>query len=183
MEIGDQSFIRRYLTDDSGKRIHESSVDPNVPVVYFIRQTGKDVLLVNWASHTDTVSGSNFTTVSADYPGVFVSYVESKLDAYVSLHMGASADVNPMSLIAEENNFPGTVAYGERLAKTVLDQLPALEPVTLSSSVAIKSSTVRLEIEHSTDDLYEKATEIHSLYYFSGNMTEYEKKCAEYGIV
>lgn len=174
------SFIRRYIIDEEGKLAHESEPDPYMPVARFVREGKKEVILANWAAHTDTVpSGKKSFTASGDYYAFFRKQVESDLDAYISIHMAASGDVNPISKIPGEYQFPGTVTYGMALGKKLVEQINSLERVEIKSEILSKAATVTLTVNHSTDVLLERAREVQTLFY-SGN-EGFEAKLEEYG--
>lgn len=161
------NFIRRYSYDSAGRELdHLWNNDPAMPVVRFIREGDKkDVILANWAAHCDTVKTNNATTVSADYVSYFRSKIEGNIDAYVSLHMAASGDVNPMSKLANESKFLGTVKYGEKLADYLLDNLGALERQEIKSEVKAKTEKIKVAYDHTEDDRGEDAVKVMTYYW------------------
>ena len=174
------SFIRRYITDETGNLVHETEPDPYMPVARFVREGKKDVILANWAAHTDTLSSSKkMFTASADYYEAFRRYAEEKTNAYISIHMAASGDVNPMSKIPDEYQFPGTAAYGMALGRRLVEQIDSLERVEIKSAISSKSSTLTLTVNHTTDHLLEQAKEVRALY--SSDREHFEEKLEEYG--
>ncbi len=176
------NFIRRYITDSKGNLVkHETEGDHDMPVVRFVREGKKDVILANWAAHVDTVSQNAWNVISADYIGYFRRDVEATLDAYISIHMAASGDVNPLSRISGEYDFPGTLGYGRSLAKLLTDNIGTLKKLTIKSDVSSAMGRKNIEIDHSTDHLLEKANELSELYDES-NMGPFNEKCREYGI-
>lgn len=174
------SFIRRYVTDENGNLAHESEPDQHMPVARFVREGKKDVIIANWAAHTDTLSAAKKKiTVSADYYEYFRRYVESKIDAYISIHMAASGDVNAVSKIPGEYEFPGTTGYGRALGVRLVEQIESLERIEIKSKILATASTLSLEVDHSTDYLLARAEEVKRLY--STDQAAFEAKCREYG--
>ena len=159
----------------------QTSVDTKVPVARFCRKDKSDILLVNWAAHCDTISSTLNLSCSSDYVGVFRNYIENKLDINVSLQMGACADVNPLHLTGDSADKYKKDFYGEGLAKAVINGLKKLKTVKIISDIDSSVITVGAEINHADDDLFDKASEVHILYY-TDKMEEYKAKCEEYGI-
>ena len=171
LDIPDFSYIRR---DDP------TNVDPSVPVARFSRKDKKDILLINWAAHCDTVKGSNPTAVSSDYVGVLRDTLEKTGEMDVALQMGACGDVNPACFF-EEHLYRGKEAYGQALAETISAQLANLKKVKAVGQVASIKRTLGAKVERGYSALFQKATEIRNAYY-GDRMEEYERKCAQYGI-
>ena len=167
------SYIRR--PDD------KTSVDAEVPVARFYRKNKNDVLLVNWAAHCDTISSMLNLSCSADYVGAFRDYLEDKLDVSVSLQMGACADVSPVLNSKNTKDKYRKDFYGEDLAKAVIMGLGKLKTTKIISDIDSAVITLGAAINHADDDMFEKASEVHILYY-SNKPEEYKKKCEEYGI-
>jgi len=180
VEIDGLNFIRRYVTDANGNLVHESEPDPYMPVAKFVREGKKDIILANWAAHTDTVTRTHKYVSSADYIGFFRNEVENRLDANVSFHLAASGDVNPISKIPGEYTFPGTRNYGKAVAAKLISQINTLERVEIKSDVRSKAALLKLEVNHTTDHLLDKAKEVRELYY-SGDKARFEAKRQEYG--
>jgi len=154
------SFIRRYITDDNGKPIaHMAEMDNMVPVARFVREGGKDVVLVNFAAHCDTVSGRAWNTLSGDYVWAFRRVVEHELDCHFSMQLGATGDVNPMTSLDEPNFYGKTDNYGKNLGYKIVNEIKNLPQLEIKGNVEAKASTVRVEIDHSIEDKLEfKAT-------------------------
>ena len=177
------SFIRRYITDDNGKPIaHMAEMDNMVPVARFVREGGKDVVLVNFAAHCDTVSGRAWNTLSGDYVWAFRRVVEHELDCHFSMQLGATGDVNPMTSLDEPNFYGETDNYGKNLGYKIVNEIKNLPKLEIKGNVEAKASTVRVEVDHSTDHLLEKAQEVRSLYYGAEDKGPAEEKMREYGI-
>ena len=171
------------IPDFSYNRTHdkEKRIDPNVPVAKFVRDDKKDLLLINWAAHCDTVSSKEPNAVSSDYVGVLRNVLSEKNGIDVSIQMGACGDINPACYFEEEHKYLGKDEYGNALAEIISQQINNLEKTRIDSKVDSISRTIGGEINHKKDDLYDEAIEIRDLYY-AGKIEEYELKCLEYGI-
>ena len=176
------NFVRRYVTDAQGNMRHERESDAEMPVVRFVREGKKDVILANWAAHSDTVTTYNFYAISADYIGYFRDAVEAERDAYLSVCMAASGDVNAYSKIEGETVYKTTRAYGRALANLLTDNINTLQKLDIKSDVEVRKTTMKAYVDHSTDHLLDKAKEIHSLYHYADDKALYQAKCREYGI-
>ena len=179
------AFIRRYITDANGKPIaHMSEMDNMVPVARFVRDGGKDVVLVNFAAHADTVSGRAWNTLSADYVYAFREVVEEGADCLFAMQNGASGDVSPATQLDEPALYDGrTKTYGRRLGELVVGELKNLPKLEIVGDVNSVSSTVKVEVNHTEDHLASKADEVKALYY-SDNKEDKAKateKMKEYG--
>ena len=92
------NFIRRYDTDEQGNLSHEIEGDHTMPVVRFVREGKKDVILANWAAHCDSIDMTNFKnfySVASDYVGALRDTIENNLNANASMQIGDNGDVNP----------------------------------------------------------------------------------------
>jgi len=170
LTIDKMNFTRSYETDKNGTEIaHLWDNDHTMPVIKFVREGKKDVILANWAAHCDTVMSSQPNVISADYVDSFRKTAEEALDAHVTIHLGASGDVNPSSRIAGEARYLGTDYYGKQLANALVDGMTSLERQSIKSSVKSDTNKVRVECDHSDDARGEDATEIMELFWNSGN--------------
>jgi hypothetical protein len=109
--------------------------------------------LVNFALHLDTVGGTEF---SADYP----HYLEQALrrmygQKFTSIFgIAACGDINHIDVTSEERLTTSTI--GTRLAETVMQQLPWLEPVT-RPQLAIRHARIEVPLQRFTDAQVEQA--------------------------
>lgn len=189
------TFCRRYLDEDGtlygvgyygDKEIvaHESDGDYMIPVARFQRDGGKDVLLVNFASHCDTVKSFGLpNTVSADYVWTFRKTLENELDCHFSMQNGATGDLAPTTSLPNEPNFfgSGTSEYGKNLAYKVMEELKTLPQLEVKGDVEAKKSEVRVEVNHETDGLFDEARAAYDVYY-SGDTERAQEMMREAGI-
>ncbi len=176
------TFPRRYKYDNEGNRIaFERDPDVMTPLVRFVREGGKDVLLFNFASHCDNVGAGG---VSGDYVGTLRLALEREMDAYISVQLGACGD-----LIVLNRGVPGTTQvftdykeFGKELHKKVANEIKTLPKLELAGNIRAKSSTVRVEVDHSTDDMVDKVVGPYNLYFASEDTSEAEKLLNEAGV-
>ena len=175
------NFIRRYVVD-RGKLKHEIEGDHTMPVIRFVREGKKDVILANWSAHCDTTTLQDFYAVSGDFYYYFTQLAEEKLNAHVSLFNGNSGDVNPFSRIESENVFgKNSRAIGRGLAQVLIDNISTLQKINIVGDVEVSTKSLKLEVEHSRDADKAKAEEVLRLFN-AGDGGSYSRKCKEYGI-
>ena len=80
-------------------------VDERVGVLRLDQENGKHIVVVNYANHADTVSGSK---ISADWPGYTRRMVEKALDDTRCIYFnGAEGDVSHVNVWPGPNRIPG----------------------------------------------------------------------------
>ena len=124
------NHVRRYIMDDGSldgdnaygtgtKRVaHETEADPEMQLMKFVREGGKDILISQFQAHPH-LEGKT-TNISAQTVGAIRDAVEKNLDAH-SLHwQGAAGNLNTQGSLEGETPFSrdnnGRVAYGEKMA-------------------------------------------------------------------
>lgn len=172
LNIEDFSYIRR--EDDT-------EIDPSVPVARFSRLGKRDILLINWAAHCDTVASSIPSSVSSDYVGVLRDCLAETGKFDVSVQMGACGDVSPSCFFKDKHTYIGKDKYGAALAKEISKQLYKLKTVKITSKIDSITRTVGVKVNHSDDTKKQNAIEIRNLYY-TDKVEKYKLKCKEYGI-
>ena len=123
------NFVRRYFMDDgsligdnaygTGTRIvrHETDADPEMQMMKFVREGGKDILISQFQAHPH-LEGKT-TNISAQTVGAIRDAVEKNLDAY-SLHWQiqqvVQAEAPAVAAPAVAGISPTLLAYGEKMA-------------------------------------------------------------------
>ena len=172
------TFVRHYIMNDgtvcgvhsgnteSGYKAHLTESDDQLQLMRFVRQEGRDVLLVNWQSHvTIGVDPKVRTILTADYPGVMRNCVESSLDCHCAFFQGAAGNLVPVSKIEGEAQVPHErVAYGTRLAEYVLEGIKNLSNVS-TGPIQVTKQTYTGAIDHAEDHLVPNAKEVVAHYY------------------
>ena len=190
------SFVRRYHTEngdfygvghygDDKIIAHESEGDPMIPVARFVRDGGKDVILVNFAAHCDTVKSYGApNTLAADYVATFRRVVEEELDCHFSMQLGATGDLNPMTSLENEPSFygNGTTQYGKNLGYKIIEELKNLPQLEIKGDVEAVKSEVKVQVNHETDDLFDEAREIWEAFEGAEDKTHAKELMQKYGI-
>ena len=172
------NFVRRYeledghvegyesIIRDSGLAItgHESEADHTLQLLKFDRGEGKTPILVaNYQTHPHRGGSANDTSMTADLVGAFRDEVTKKLGYDVVYFTGASGNVNPYSMIKEENITADYKTQGVALAQYAID--------ADSTYTAVNGGTVRGKqvdftgtIDHTEDHLKDVAKEAQALW-------------------
>lgn len=125
------SFVRRYIMKNGLVRTNpygaeEDIVKPSeepdntVRLVRFKREGKKDIAFVNFATHTDVVTGEYF---SADWPGFTRRNVEKELkNTHCAVLVGFQGDVNHVNFMGEKKRgLPRAIQMGRVIADAVID--------------------------------------------------------------
>lgn len=110
------SFVRRYVMKDGSIKTNPGvnnpdivkplgRVDERVSVLRFDRKDGKQLVLVNFATHPDVVGGN---LISADWPGFVRRTLEKAIDnSKVIFINGTQGDVNHVNVHPKGGDFNG----------------------------------------------------------------------------
>lgn len=189
------NFVRRYELEggifvgyesdvtESGKAIvgHETEVDSSLQLVKFLREEKNDILLANFQTHPHRGAGSSSTLITADLVGVFRNELETKLGYDVIYITGASGNVNPYSLIPEENITKDFREQGKALAKYAIDAEGSYTDVK-TGAVRSTKLTFDGEVDHSTDHLVSVAQDALNYYKETGSVAAMREKYLDQGI-
>ena len=140
----DLSFVRRYFLKDGRLKTNPSPksyppeklegpaarADNDVRLVMFKREGAKDIVLVNFATHPDVVSGNKY---SADWPGYVRKFVEAEhQDAHCILTNGFQGDTNHQDYMREGvekmHGYQHCIKMGRVIADTVILMWDKTEP-------------------------------------------------------
>jgi len=150
--VEDLNFVRHYiladghvrgpsfgLQYDSPKVAHTREPDKTLQVVSFSREGKEDVVLVNFQAHPQIATRAHRYSVTADTIGVMRDYVEERLGCKVIYALGASGNVQAVSLIKDENRYTDHLSYGEAFGQAVEKLLQGeMKPLALGSVKAAK---------------------------------------------
>ena len=166
------NFVRHYVMADGGIRgdnygdlndspivSHTSEADPTMQLVKFQREGGKDILLVNWQSHSHRAGLVHRTLVAADFVGSMRDKLEQEANCHMLYFAGGSGNINPMSRIEEENITKDYLEQGHALADTALAAMPAFREAALGQ-IKINHVLFPSKVNHTQDVLLDVAKKI-----------------------
>lgn len=136
-ELRGESFCRRYLMKDGSARTNPGIGNPDilrpmndpdyqVQVLKIAREGAKDLALVNFGCHADSIKNvDGKDAISADWPGVTCAAVEGALDVECVVFNGPCGDVaqrNSMDPLEKERSagWTRTVKLGRGVASAAI---------------------------------------------------------------
>lgn len=175
--VKNMTFVRHYLMNDgtyggscfgsfkSGAKAHLAEADEQMQLIRFKRQGARDIVLLNWQSHSTFIGHPEGTDMSADYSAPLRNHVEGTEGCHFVFFQGACGNLVPRSRIEEENIVENDhIAYGRHLAEEVLEGLKDLRPVK-GGPVRTKQMMYRGAVDHSDDPRVPDATVVCDNYY------------------
>ncbi len=190
------NFVRRYKLEDgtvngyqsviqsSGLAIvgHESEPDRELQLLKFDRGEDKtDILVANFQTHPHRGGSASNPLMTADLVGAFRTEVEKELGYDVVYFTGAAGNINPSSLIAEENITKNFTEQGQALAKYAIDAEGSYTKVN-SGAVRGTSEIFESQIDHTEDNLVSLAREAQALWTQTNDIMTVTNAYAQYGI-
>ncbi len=181
----DFAFVRRYYMEDgsfkgihhanpsTAYKEHETEADDQLQVIRFNREGGKDVVLVNWQAHVAHAIIEFYGLISADLVGVMRTRVERDYDVHFAYFAGASGNINLASSVGRRK-YNSYINVGLALADVLGTVLEDMEPVELGK-IKAESTVYSATVDHSRDDLYEKAMLVSNYDGTLAEKTEYAK--------
>jgi len=183
------NFVRHYIMNDEsvvgdnygstkGKTDvgHVTDADPEMRLIRFVREGGKDIVMMNWQSHPHRTGGMTETNISADIVGTCRMAIEKTLKCDFIYLQGASGNLNPISRISKENVTADHWSHGNALAQaaiSAIDDLTQLESGLIRASVKTYTGKVRKD-----DDTIQNAAADFMRVYEGGGTTEEAMKAA-----
>jgi len=163
------NFVRRYIMDDGSLKgdgadgtgtyivSHETEVDKEAQLLKFVREDGKDILVVNFQAHPHLEG--KLTSLSADTPSAIRESIEKKLDVNCLYWQGAAGNINSASRIDGETKTKNRKEYGEMFADQVAKAVDSMTQVK-SGPIKISAMTYTGDANHTMDDLLMPASEV-----------------------
>ena len=161
--------------------IHATDIYETAHLVKFTRETGKDLLIMNWRAHATLCSGMNVYDLSADFIGDLRRQVEDKTDCQFTYFQGAAGNVNPKTRIKKEERSLDSVAYSVMLADDLikgLDSLKYMEP----GEIKTLHEEFPVNINHTKDALKDEAKKISDFYKETGDRKTANKMAKDIGL-
>jgi hypothetical protein len=94
---------------------HYGKADNLLQLIKFTRESGKDVVMVNWQGHPPGTKPNTIAT--ANYAAVLCNYLDKNLDCQSMFFLGGSGNLNNASQIPSEILHDDYVGLGEALGK------------------------------------------------------------------
>lgn len=176
-ETENLNFVRRYQMEDgtvlgyqslisiSGMAVtgHETEADHTLQLLKFEREEKNDIMVANFQTHPHRGGSATNTSMTADLVGAFRDRITEELGYDVVYFTGASGNINPTSLITEENITKDYKEQGQALAQYAID---AEGTYTEVATGAVRGVEVTYEgtIDHSEDHLLTYAKEAQALW-------------------
>ena len=175
------NFVRRYIMDDgslvgdnaygTGTKIvrHETDADPELQLMKFVREGGKDILISQFQAHPHLEGKTNY--YSSQTVGAIRNAVESTLGVH-SLHWnGASGNLNSHSRISSENRFSqnnsGVISYGKQMCTYIQMAYNTLIKAE-TGKIQVRKVTYTANVNHLYDHMLTEAQMIVD-YFNKGN--------------
>lgn len=139
----------------ANRRPENGPIDRDLEIVRVEMGDGTPLaVLLNYACHPITPGAAN-RLISADYPGALTRRIETQTGATVLFGNGASADINPASLIGvpidRHGSFEMVEEMGQRLADGAMNAWPDLVPVA-GSHILVASRVLELPLRPAPSD-------------------------------
>jgi hypothetical protein len=167
------NFVRRYIMDDGSldgdnaygtgtKRVaHETEADPELQVMKFVREGGKDIVITNFQAHPH-LEGKT-TNLSAQTVGAIRDAVEAEFDACALHWQGAAGNLNTQGSLEGEQPFEkspaGNKAYGKKMAdyiKTIYETMNEVE----TGPVQVREVVYTGQTNHTYDHMVASAQDV-----------------------
>ena len=166
------NFVRHYLMEDGSyagdnfgdrktKKVLHSVTQPdrNIQLIKIIRDSEKDILMVNWQAHpalastgTSDYGKEHRFYITSDYVGVTRRVVEERTGMQFAFFQGASGNVSSRTYDPKESVTRNHVEYGEQFAEFIIKGLNGFVPVS-GEGVNARSMLFHGKTDHTEDHL------------------------------
>ncbi len=194
-ETENLNFVRRYEVEDGsivgyislinlyGHTVvgYESEPDRSLRLLKFEREEKPDILVANFQTHPHRGGSASDKLMTADLVGAFRTCIEEKLGYNVVYFTGAAGNINPSSLIKEDNVTKDFREQGQALAQYAIHADGTYEKI---SGGMVKSTvrTFEASIDHTEDHLINYAREAQALWQQTNDIPTVAKAYLPYGI-
>lgn len=182
------SFCRRYLMKDGSARTNPgvgnpdilrpmNDPDPQVQVLKIVREGAKDLALVNFGCHADSIKNvGGLDAISADWPGVTVNTVEGALDVNCVMFNGPCGDVAQRNQMDPNDNavagWNRTVKLGRGVAAAAIavynEEMKPVPEGPIKAQVQVQE----IPLKRPTEEELARSREVleNEAYYVGGGM-------------
>lgn len=155
------NFVRRYIMDDgsligdgaygTGTTIvrHETDADPEMQMLKFVREGGKDILIANFQAHPHLEG--KLSALSPDTPGAFRDYMEKTKDIHCMYWNGAAGNINSSSRIEGETRTKNRTEYAKLLGDYAIAVYDSMKEVK-TGPIKVTSTTFVGKVNHTEHD-------------------------------
>ena len=166
--LKNMNFVRHYLLEDGSYGrgytspppvAHAAESDPRLLLLQFAREGKKDIVLMNWQAHNDSVHFVGHTKLSASYTGWLREKFEADTGLHFAFFQGASGNQNPSSYIEKENHGLTHFDYAKKLAEYAREALKDMKPVE-GTDIVTTRLVFQAPANHSLDHKAEEAKEV-----------------------
>lgn len=163
------NFVRRYWMDDgslttdnyagTGTKVvsHESDADPELVMMKFVREGGKDILITNFQAHPHLETKSS--NLSAQTVGGLRKVLEDELDVYCLHWQGFAGNLNSRSRIEGETRTQDPDEYAKLLGQYVIDAYDSMTKVQ-TGPIRVVSQEYEALIDHSREHMLNDAQKV-----------------------
>lgn len=165
---------------------HVSDADEQMQLIQFKRDNDKaDVILVNWQAHNHLTGGADAYDLSADWVGTFRMNMENDLNCLFAYYQGAAGNLNPYSMITEENAVQpeprNYVQHGKLLAGHAKEALASMEPVE-PAEIQVRTENFVGECFHESGEVLMHASDVVAYYDLGHSISETKVYAEQFGI-
>lgn len=187
-ELKGASFCRRYLMKDGSARTNPGVGNPDilrpmndpdfqVQVLKILREGAKDLALVNFGCHADSIKNvGGLDAISADWPGVTCNAVEGALGVECVLFNGPCGDVAQRNQMDPSDNavagWNRTVKLGRAVAGAVISSYGEFMTPVPEGPIKAEINILNIPLKRPTEEELARSRDIleHEADYVGGNM-------------
>lgn len=184
------SFCRRYLMKDGSARTNPgvgnpdilrpmNDPDPQVQVLKILREGAKDLALVNFGCHADSIKNvGGLDAISADWTGVAVNAVEGALDVHCVMFNGPCGDVAQRNQMDPSDNavagWDRTVLLGRGVAAAAISAYNEMMTPVPEGPIKAQVKVLDIPLKRPTEEELARSRDIleHKEDYVGGNMAK-----------
>lgn len=171
------SFNRRYEMKDGSFKTNPRTGDPNllrragpednaVQIVRILRENAKEIVLINFSTHPDVVSGTKYCY---DWPGYTVDFLRGAFDHQIEAIVlnGTQGDVNHCDRFLPEGTVMKGVDFAKKMARVLAGEVMKIYDYAKDTEYgAIRTFKEHVQIAKSTHDPADEplALEMFALY-------------------
>lgn len=160
---------------------YESEPDRSLRLLKFDREEKPDIMVANFQTHPHRGGSATNYLMTADIVGAFRDKVEEALGYQVVYFTGAAGNINPSSIIDEDNVTKDFKEQGQALAQYAIDADSTYEKIR-GGTVRSTVRNFAAEIDHSEDHLLSVAREANELWNATNDIPTVAKAYIPYGI-